>query len=487
MNDRRPNIILILSDDQGPWAMGCAGNEEIFTPNIDRLAAEGTRFDGFYCASPVCSPSRATLLTGQIPSQHGVHDWLSGGSMPEPDRPTIQYLEGKPSYTQVLAEHGYTCGLSGKWHLGDSLVPQHGFTHWFTHQEGGGPYYDAPMIRNGEAVTQPGYLTDAITDDALAFIDDHYHEDASFYLGVHYTAPHSPWIDSHPQDYLDLYADCAFETIPRDPVHPWSIPGLAPEPESDLWRAQLQGYFAAITAMDANIGRILNRLDEHGLAGNTIVWFLSDNGFSTGHHGIWGKGNATWPLNMMDNSVRVPAIVRYPEVIPAGVVRSEMVSAYDFAHTLLDQVGLVMPNDSRLPGHSFASLFNTEDGSDRDHIVIMDEYGPVRMIRTPAWKYIHRYPYGPNELYDMARDSEERHNVVDDPARTEIVTLLRGELQRWFHRYVDPAVDGIHEAVTGTGQLRRAGTGNDGLPAYEQGQRIAKEEQATGASSKAPS
>jgi arylsulfatase A-like enzyme len=169
---------------------------------------------------------------------------------------------------------------------------------------------------------------------------------------------------------------------------------------------------------------------------------------------------------MLDNSIRVPAIVRHPEVIPAGVVRRGLVSAYDFAHTLLDQVGLVMPITSPLPGRSFASLFHAGDSTDRDHIVIMDEYGPMRMIRTPAWKYVHRYPHGPHELYDMTHDPDERRNLVDDPFRTEIVTLLRGELQRWFHRYVDPAVDGTHEPVTGLGQFGRAGTGNEGELAY---------------------
>src|SRR5690606_30546131 len=132
--DDRSNIIVILSDDQGPWALGCAGNHEIRTPTLDRLAGEGTRFDRFFCASPVCSPARASLLTGQIPSQHGVHDWLAAGNMPADPRGPIRYLDGKPAYTDVLVANGYSCGLSGKWHLGDSLAPQHGFSHWYAHQ-----------------------------------------------------------------------------------------------------------------------------------------------------------------------------------------------------------------------------------------------------------------------------------------------------------------------------------------------------------------
>lgn len=199
MSTSPPNIIVILSDDQGPWAMGCAGNDEIRTPHLDRLASTGTRFEQFYCVSPVCSPARASLLTGQIPSQHRVHDWISGGSVPSDGRDPIQYLVGKPSYTQVLAENGYTCGISGKWHLGDSLIPQHGFSHWYVHQRGGGPYYDAPMVRDGELINEPGY----ITDDAIRFLDTQKDAEAPFYLSVHYTAPHSPWIDSHPQEIVD--------------------------------------------------------------------------------------------------------------------------------------------------------------------------------------------------------------------------------------------------------------------------------------------
>ncbi len=476
-NDQ-PNIIVILSDDQGPWAMGCAGNHEIRTPTLDRLAAEGTRLDRFFCASPVCSPARASLLTGQIPSQHGVHDWLAEGNMPADPPGPIRYLDGRAAYTDVLAANGYTCGLSGKWHLGDSLAPQHGFSHWYAHQRGGGPYYGAPMIRDGEPYNEPAYLTDAITDDALGFIEAQADAGGPFYLSVNYTAPHSPWIDSHPQDIVDSYADCPFETIPRDPVHPWAVPGWTPEPETDRWREQLKGYFAAVTAMDANIGRIVDLIDRLGLRENTLLVFLSDNGFSTGHHGLWGKGNSSFPLNMYDNSVLVPAIFRQPGMIPGGVVRSEMVSAIDFSHTLLAMADLAMPNVADLPGRDFAHLLSNDGGATatgRDEIVVFDEYGPVRMIRTEDWKYVHRYPYGPHELYDLGSDPDERQNLVDHADQQERVATMRRRLERWYHRWVDPAVDGAHEAVTGTGQVERAGLGAEGRPNYLQGQRLETE------------
>ncbi|UVI30672.1 sulfatase-like hydrolase/transferase [Paenibacillus spongiae] len=456
----QPNIVFILADDQGPWALGCAGNPEIRTPNLDRLAAEGMRFSSFFCTSPVCSPARASLLTGRIPSQHGVHDWIRGGNVGE--RP-IEYLQGLTAYTELLADAGYVLGLSGKWHLGDSRTPQKGFTHWYVHQHGGGPYYDAPMIRDGELIREPGYLTDAITDDALSFIDAQ-HDEQPFYLGVHYTAPHSPWIDSHPQEYVDLYEDCAFDSCPQEPRHPWTIP-TAPWDEDQ--RGNLQGYFAAVTAMDAQIGRILDKLEQKGIRERTLICFLSDNGFNCGQHGIWGKGNGTFPFNMYDSSVKVPAIFRLPGRIPAGRVCDEMVSGYDWMPTLLELLGLDHPEAGELPGSSFLPLLLGEDGTGREDIVIYDEYGPVRMIRTKEWKYVHRYAYGPHELYHLAEDPDERRNLIDGPEADEQRAALKERLDYWFTRYADPNRDGTREAVSGFGQLELAGHAGRGRKAYE--------------------
>ncbi len=162
---RTPNLLFILTDDQGYWAMGCAGNAEIHTPNLDRLAATGLRFEHFFCASPVCSPARASILTGRIPSQHGVQDFLRAGNsgVYGPGDSGIEYLHGQTAYTDLLAEQGYVCGLSGKWHLGYSEKPQKGFTFWDVHANGGGPYYKAPMIRDGKA-----YQSTASTEKAMA-------------------------------------------------------------------------------------------------------------------------------------------------------------------------------------------------------------------------------------------------------------------------------------------------------------------------------
>ena len=485
MASSRPNVLCILTDDQGVWAAGCYGNSEIRTPHIDRIAETGVRFDRFFVATPVCSPSRATLLTGRIASQHGVHDWIRGGNVGED---AASYLEGETAYTDILAAHGWRCGLSGKWHLGNSTLPQHGFSHWFTHQFGGGPYNDAPMVRNGVRVTEPGYVTNVITDDALAFIDRHANREDPFYLGVHYTAPHSPWT-GHPRDIVDSYDDCAFESCPQEPAHPWAG-GLTRECMGD--RESLKGYFAAVTAMDLDVGRLLDRLDHHGIREETLVIFLSDNGFSLGHHGFWGKGNGTNPLNMYENSIRVPALISQPGRLPEGTAQSAMISAYDFMPTLLSYLDLPVPRDRNLPGRNALDAWmcrsacpdqpgraDRADQADRsaraaqpdagrDHVVIFDEYGGTRMIRTESWKYVHRYPDGPDELYDLENDPDERANLVDDGGYAGRRRSLRVELEHWFDRYADPDRDGRSRPVTGLGQLRPVGGAwEDDSPAFE--------------------
>jgi choline-sulfatase len=211
----RPNIVFILTDDQGPWAMGCAGNGEIRTPSLDRLAESGTRFENFFCVSPVCSPARASILTGCIPSRHGVHDFIRQGNYAgERDhRRLIEYLEGRTGYTEILAENGYVCGISGKWHLGNAHRAQKGFSFWQVHGSGGSNYYGAPMIRDGEIYRPEEYVTDHITDNALAFLDERAGGPEPFYLSVHYTAPHSPWKrDQHPKETYDDYT-----TVPSSP------------------------------------------------------------------------------------------------------------------------------------------------------------------------------------------------------------------------------------------------------------------------------
>lgn len=458
---KRPNIVFLLSDDQGWWSLGCTGNKEIHTPNIDRLAREGMRFDSFFCASPVCSPARASLLTGCIPSQHGIHDWLRDDN----DRQAaIEYLAGQYSYTKALAAAGYDCALSGKWHMGASEKPQQGFHHWYCHKSGGGPYYGAPMYRDGKLYREERYVTDAITEDALEYLDSRAGQQAPFFLYVGYTAPHAPWLNNHPKEYTDLYQDCPFRSVPHLPRHPDSI-YLTDEVAKDE-RGNLIGYYAAVTAMDAGIGRILEKLDSLGMAEDTLVVFTSDNGFSCGHHGFWGKGNATFPLNLYEESVKVPFIARHPGRIPAGSVCDALVSAYDFMPTLLEYVEVPAADAYRRPGVSFAPALEGKPFAQHEEVVVLDEYGPNRMIRGKRYKYITRYPYGPDELYDLQNDPDEMVNLLKDEAWKGLGQEMKRRLEEWFARYVDPAIDGAKEAVFGSGQIGLAGLWGDGTPAH---------------------
>jgi len=467
----RANVLFIMTDDQGPWALGAAGNDEIKTPNLDSLSESGVRFDNFFCASPVCSPARASVLTGRIPSQHGVHDWIRGGNVPgegegegglEPKETTApkEYLKGQSGYTDRLAEAGYTCGISGKWHLGDSLRPQKGFSSWYVHQKGGGPYYGAPMVREGEMIREEKYVTEAITDGGLRFLEEVGKEESPFYLSVHYTAPHSPWDeDQHPDEYLKIYEDCPFDSIPEEPMHPWQI-NSAPWGRGERRRELLQGYFAAVTAMDENVGRLLDKLESLGIREETLIVFMSDNGMNMGHHGIFGKGNGTFPLNMFDTSVKVPLIMAGPN-LPAGETRNQLLSQYDFRPTLLELLGIEDKVEGPSPpGRSFVPILRGGEGPGRDRVVVFDEYGPVRMIRGESWKYVHRYPYGPNELYDLEGDPGERNNLLEEEGEEFVrrAEKMRYELEEWFQSFVNPEIDGAREAVYGRGQVDFAGT-----------------------------
>lgn len=457
---QRPNVLFILSDDQGSWAMRCAGNDEIATPALDGIAAAGVRFTDFFCVSPVCSPARASLLTGEIPSRHGVHDWIRAGNM---GAGGIDYLEGQPLLTDLAAAAGYRLGLVGKWHLGASDVPRTGYVEWFAHQSGMSPYYDAPMVDGRRPLTVARYLTDELTDRALAFLRDEASRAQPFWLCLNYTAPHYPWIDSHQREYTDLYADCAFASCPQEAPHPataWGNP--ATDEGFRRPRESLTGYFAAITAMDAGIARVLQNLDALGLRETTLVVFMSDNGMNCGHHGIWGKGNGTRPQNLYDTSVKVPCLIAQPGRIVPGVCDA-LLSAYDVFPTLAEYLAFDESERRHRPGRSFRDLLERGEATPDRDVVVHDEYGPVRMVRTREWKYVHRHPDGPHELYDLVRDPGERENLVDRTAAKPTIAMLRTRLQAWFAEFADPAMDGARQPVTGCGQLAKV---RDAGPAF---------------------
>ena len=500
---KRPNIVFVLADDHGAWATGCYGNTEVKTPTLDRLAKEGIMYNNFYCASPVCSPARASILTGKIPSQHGVHDWIGGGNINIEDHKKMNlkikrcypyfdeeekkkyvgdrtyeeigenetmpftdfkgykvylkrettpycYLEGVLSYTELLQDNGYKCGLSGKWHLGNSAKPQKGFDYWKV-LSGGGTYYNYPeYMVDGLPVRKEDYVSDIITDDAIDFIEDN--KDRPFYIGVHYTAPHSPWAElDQKKELWDLYEDCKFDSVPIEKPHPNQAIHRPIGKTKELREQYLRGYYSAVSGMDDGINRIMEKLEELNLSDNTIVIYTSDNGMNLGHHGIWGKGNGTFPMNMFDTSVKVPTIMKVPGV--NNVVSDDLLSHYDIMPTLLDYLDIDLPDKETMPGKSFAELLKGNTLKEDHNVVIYDEYGPVRMIRSKEWKYVHRYPEGPHELFDIVNDPYEVRNLINDPIQVDRIKELRNGLQEWFEKHIKPGQDGSVLPVTGEGQF----------------------------------
>ena len=468
----RPNLLFILTDDQGAWAMGCAGNMEIRSPNLDRLAREGIRFDNFFCTSPVCSPARASILTGRIPSQHGVHDalmWQSDTSNAGLDREVpadrVQFLLGMPTYAELLRDRGYDTCLSGKWHLGDGLEPRCGFDTWNPMPYGGTNYFNVPVVADGRLDKHATYATELFTDNALKFLAQQVSEARPFCLAVHYTAPHKPWgRENHPRTLWDEYYErCPFDSVPG-PDEPLPVGFHAGAVDAETRRQHLAGYFTAIEGMDQHVGRLLDWLEDQDLRSNTLVVFMSDNGMNMGHHGLYGKGNATWPQNMFDTSVKVPCLISRPGHVPENRINTDLLSQYDWLPTLMEYTGTPECIPDGLPGRSFSPLLDGRPIGERQSIYVYDEYGPVRMIRSEEWKLIWRYPAGAHELYNVAEDPEERVNLFGQRGYADRIRSLRRELDDWFASYVDPGLDGSRRPITGRGQLDHAT--RDGAFAY---------------------
>ncbi|MDE3165561.1 MAG: sulfatase-like hydrolase/transferase [Acidobacteriota bacterium] len=429
---RLPNVVLFMTDDHGAWANGCYGCRDIHTPNIDSLAAGGVRFTGAYACTPVCSPSRMTYLTGEIPSQHGVQDWLVPEDSYGPT--TIRFLDGHTTYSEVLARAGYTLGMCGKWHMGDDDRAQRGFTYWHTVPGGGGTYRDPTFVTNGARRKLTGFKTNLVTDGALDFLDTV--GDKPFFLQLPFYAPHTPY-DFQPEEFRRLYESSAFPCFPDEPMNPWQNPELA---RMHGKREPKLAYSALVSGMDHNLGRVLQKLDAMRVRENTLIIFTADQGWNAGHHGVWGKGNGTWPLNMYEESLRVPLIWNHPGRLPAGrVVENRLVSSYDFFPTILDYLGVPAPTAGYRPGRSYTRLLR-EDVPDWNNRLFF-EYEYVRGIRTRNLKYIERTREWPSELYDLEADPGEKKNLIADPAYRAQLAALRSELAGFFRTAGAPPIE----------------------------------------------
>jgi len=323
--------------------------------------------------------------------------------------------------------------MAGKWHMGHDDTAQCGFSYWATIPGGGGPYRDQVFVKNGKTVPTKGFKTDRVGDFALEFLDTEKNSKSPFVLYMPFYAPHRPF-NYQPDDYRDPYRGSKFPCYPDTPPHPWQNPGLASHHGDD--QAKL-GYSALITAADANMKRVLDKLEQMGAAEDTLVIFTGDQGWNAGHHGVWGKGNGTYPFNMYEESIGVPMIWSHPGRIAAGRVESAMVSHYDFLPTLLDYLDVPYSPQGFRAGQSYAPLLRGKRMKDRGRLFF--EYGPVRAVRTESMKLIRRAT-GEDELFDLVRDPGEAVNRWGDPAYAGRRAALDASLSDFFRRAGAPAL-----------------------------------------------
>lgn len=421
---RRPNIVFILTDDQGAWTLGHAGNTQARTPNLDRMCRDGAYFANSFVTTPVCSPSRASLMTSRYSSEVGIEDYL-----PFEGPRAAGGLDPKfPTWPKALSEAGYRTGLVGKWHLGSQ--PQfhptrHGFEYAAFFQTGATGPMNPRLEVEGKPAQFQGSTPDILTGFGLDFIRRHRQE--PFLLCLHFRAPHAsnaPGQTSKGRTWLPV------------PDEDWSpfrdIDPRIPNPEYPRLdipevKRMTREYLASVHSVDRNVGRVFAGLDQLGLGRNTIVVFTSDNGMNMGHNGIWHKGNGWWMLtdnrgdrpNMYDQSLRVPAVVRYPERVRPRTVR-ETIGNMDWFPALLGLAGVPKPENAAIRGRDLTPLLEGRRVSwDNDHYAEYNmETGPkvrMRAWRTPDWKLI-RFGDGKrkDELYNVAEDPEESRNRIED-------------------------------------------------------------------------
>jgi arylsulfatase A-like enzyme len=423
----RPNIVLVISDDQRWDCVGAAGNPAIQTPAIDRLAREGTHFLQATIHVPQCSPSRATLLTGLAPHQHG---WFSNQAQ-QSKRTDAGGFKKLPMIPSLLQEAGYRTVLVGKWHIAADPWDC-GFSDvrvWLP--AGGGPYVDAGLA-HGNSRAHPvvkGFINQIFGDDAVAFLNSSSAKEKPFLLWVALTAPHMP-IKPNPADIEKLYAGkTKAELMP---------PGFPRDRDAGDW----QHYYEACTMADRQLGNVLDALDKQELAKKTLVIFLGDNGFMMGardmrsFHMRQAYMGKVFPY---EDSVRVPMLIR-GNGFSAGASDAP-VSSLDLPPTILKAAGITIP--SSWPGRDLHDPSVVADAVCEFADNESDKFGDIayRLVRTRTHKLIvWESKDRPDELYDLKNDPRESKNLAADLAAKEINQDLHARLQAWMKKTSDPAL-----------------------------------------------
>lgn len=429
--DRRPNVVMILTDDQRWDCLGVAGHPYLKTPNLDRIANEGVRFSNAFVTTSLCSPSRASFLSGLYAHSHGVINNFT------------EFPSELPSYPLRLQQAGYETAYVGKWHMGeDNDSKRPGFDYWVSHQ-GQGSYYDTTFNVDGERQEIKGYYTHVVTDLAIDWLERP--RSAPFCLCLGHKAPHGAWVPErkyeHVFDDIEIRRPAtADDTGPdkpsfiRERIDTWhGINGnLYGHNDFDVF---VRNYHATILSVDDAVGRLYEALEAMGELDNTIIVFAGDNGFLLGEHASIDK------RTMWEESIRVPFLVRYPGLITEPRVVEEQVLNLDLAPSIVDICGADSLGD--VHGRSFKGLLTGEERNWRTSWMyeynFEDQfpYTPnVRGVRTDDWKFCH-YPNGGDapdtymaELYHLESDPLETRNLINDPDSQDKLAELQAELQQ---------------------------------------------------------
>jgi N-acetylglucosamine-6-sulfatase len=438
----RPNIVFILVDDLRWDELGCMGHPFIKTPHIDRLAHEGALFRNAFMTTPLCSPSRASFLTGQYAHTHGITDNV--------DRSAASHR--LVTFPALLNQSGYETAFVGKWHMGNDDKPRPGFDRWVSFK-GQGTYFDPDINEDGKSVKPKGYITDILNGYAVDFIKRRH--DKPFLVYLAHKAIH-PEVTQNNDGSVDLTQSERFlpaerhrtafagKTIPRRASY-----GRAPQGKPALLRQigelprlgpgtvtsdeAIFGRQRSLLAIEEGVGHILAALKETGQLDNTIIVFTSDNGYFYGEHGLSVERRLAY-----EESIRMPLIVRYPKLIKRNTVRNELVLNIDLAPTLLSMAGASIPTS--IQGTSLTPLLKREKTSWRESFLVeyySDRVFPrmltmgYKTIRTAGWKYIHYLELnGMDELYDLKSDPYELNNLINDPGAQKMRETLKAELSR---------------------------------------------------------
>jgi N-acetylglucosamine-6-sulfatase len=444
--DSKPNFLFILTDDQRFDAMGFMGHPFLKTPNIDRLRNEGGWLKNAFCTTSLCSPSRASFLTGTYPSRHGIMANDMGFDFD---------FDKTPSYHQILRDKGgYKSAYLGKWHMGlfhDN--PRPGFDYWLGFKDQG-VYIDPELNENGKRFKAKGYITDILNQAALKWLDEN--GSTPFCMFLSHKAVHEPFIpaDRHkgvyqgkqlaePVSYNDPMTnkplwqralvkewvkDCYRSRDYRKENPARDIPKSYPKREYKFEPFR-QNYYECILAVDEGIGAIMDKLEAMGQLDNTVIVFAGDNGFFMGEHRMGDKRCA------YEESIRIPMVIRYPKLVKPGTTIEQMVMNIDLAPTFYELAGVKTP--SCVQGESMVRLFKGSEDWRKSFLysywvdINFPQYPRMLAIRTKDWKLV-TYPdtEEKSELYDLKNDPYEMNNLVDDPAYREKAVALQKEMDR---------------------------------------------------------